>query len=389
MRLRDKNTVIFNMDETSMSSGQCWKYGAHIYSRRAVRPDDESAPKQKRSLKCSLLGLICDDDALQRKLPQVVLPKFRNQETPPQRVRTMWADTGAPIEVWHRTCGWNTSVSMCQWIRRVQCVVREHDPTISMILAMDCFSVHVSKKILQTCRILKISVLLIPARCTWFLQPLDTHVFVKLKKFMRMELTKAQIEHATGVLPEALKIWKIGQAIHNSLVQRTWSVEMARVGLGKDFTTMRDSLHKMIEESELSAEHPTLEELKFLMGRRGNTTLNWQNLLFDDFLVIAVSPNPPEIMAPQPVVAEMLALAIPDAMPMQPPQRIWHENDFLPLENAGRELRLARLPSAPNVNVVPETTDRTGPSAGTRAHVRSQPSPLGLGSGSASSGLPR
>ncbi len=121
---------------------------------------------------------------------------------------------------------------------------------------------------------------------------------------------------------------------------------------------MRDSLHKMTHDTEITPDHPSPEELKFLMGRRGKTTLNWQQLLFDNFLDIEVPPNAADILAPHQMVAEMPALVSPDAVPVQPARRVWHENHFLPLQNAGHGLRLARLPSAPNVDVMPDTIER-------------------------------
>ena len=74
---------------------------------------------------------------MQKDLPQVLLPKHRNQETPPMKIQTLWSDTGAPLEAWHQTSGWNSSLCMRQWVRRMHAKVRELDPDSHIMLVMD------------------------------------------------------------------------------------------------------------------------------------------------------------------------------------------------------------------------------------------------------------
>ena len=58
-------------------------------------------------------------------------------------------------------------------------------PRRPLQLVMDDCAVHVIGMVLQQCRSLGIALVLVPARCKWLSQPLDTHVFAKLKNEIR------------------------------------------------------------------------------------------------------------------------------------------------------------------------------------------------------------
>ena len=273
--MKHKKVIVVNMDETSMSRMQSWKHGVHIQSHSAQLKGMSGDGKRRRGMTCSLLGLICGNDAMQKDLPQVLLPKHRNQETPPMKIQQLWSDTGAPLEAWHRTSGWNSSLCMRQWVRRMHAKVRELDPDSHVMLVMDCAGVHTCTKVLKLCRSLKISPVFIPGRCTWFLQPLDTHVFGKLKKTFRMEITKALMTQPQGQVPDAVNVKTMGFAIHDTLVKRTWSSAMNRVGLGETWKNMRMSLQEYIKGEDMSPKHPCDSELMFMMGRLGRSRIDW------------------------------------------------------------------------------------------------------------------
>ena len=370
VRMKDKDVITLNMDETSMSGTNTCKHGMHMASRCPRTRHIAGTPRKRRRFTCSLMGLICDDDAVQPHLPQVVLPKYRNQETPPSKVQRLWSDTGSPIEAWHKTSGWNSSTCMRQWIRRVHARLRVLAPDRHVMLVMDCAQAHTCRRVLTQCRALKMSVVFIPGRCTWLLQPLDTHVFEKLKRVLRLERTKAAMTDAVGVVSDAVNIQAVGTAIHSTLVQKTWSTAMAQVGLGSTRTSLRQTLRHYVDDEEVSPRHPSVAELMFLMGRSTRTAIPWERLLFAPFEPHSFTDSP---SAP----AAAPSLAMEDSV-QQPPARPWgrrasgsfHEDVLLHGAADRRPTRLARLPPAINVDVAHEAGQRSGPAAGTRAASR-------------------
>ena len=281
---------------------------------------------------------------------------------------------------------------MRQWVRRMHSKVLELDPDSHVMLVMDCAGVHTCTKVLKLCRSLKISPVFIPGRCTWFLQPLDTHVFGKLKKTLRMEITKAMMTQRQGQVPDAVNVKTMGFAIHDTLVKRTWSSAMNRVGLGETWKNMRMSLQEYIKGEDMSPKHPCDSELMFMMGRLGTSRIDWKHLLFEPF-----EPGSPEaVPTHSDVVGTSAQSKVPTAS-MPPPakatsvvsQHAWHERAFLPLTSGGQPLILKRLPPARNVDVEPESITRTGPSAGTRTQTKQRVTTSVMSSEGASSGLQR
>ena len=392
VRMKHNKILVVNMDETSLSRIKSCKHGVHFQTKSAAMKGMSGVVQKRRGMTCSLLGLICGNDAIQKDLPQVILPKHRNQETPPMKLKQMWSDTGSPLEAWHRTSGWNSSLCMRQWVRRMHSQVKKVDPDSHVMLVMDCAGVHTCTKVLKLCRSLKISPVFIPGRCTWFLQPLDTHVFGKLKKTLRMEITKAMMTQKQGQVPDALNVKTMGFAIQDTLVKRTWSSAMDKVGLGQTWANMRLSLQEYIKGEDMSPKHPGDDELMFMMGRLGKSRIDWQQLLFKPF-----EPGSPEAVPTSSDVVLTSAITLVPAGTMPAPvktpsvgsQHAWHERAFLPLSSGGHPLILKRLPPARNVDVEPESLIRIGPSAGTRTQTKQRDAKSVMTSEAASSGLQR
>jgi len=183
------------------------------------------------------------------------------------------------------------------------------------MLVMDCAQAHTCRRVLTQCRALKMSVVFIPGRCTWLLQSLDTHVFEKLKRVLRLERTKAAMTDAVGVVSDAVNIQAVGTAIHSTLVQKTWSTAMAQVGLGSTRTSLRQTLRHYVDDEEVSPRHPSVAELMFLMGRSTRTAIPWERLLFAPFEPHSFTDSP---SAP----AAAPSLAMEDSV-QQPPARPW------------------------------------------------------------------
>ena len=80
------------------------------------------------------------------------------------------------------TDGWITSANfpaVLTYIRREFLRLR---PLHEIVVVMDCAAQHCATNVIQHCRRLRLHVLLVPARFTWLLHPLDAHVFGNLKR---------------------------------------------------------------------------------------------------------------------------------------------------------------------------------------------------------------
>ena len=103
------NTVVINMDETSMSNVTRWKRGWAVCSRPGPHERKRHKPKPAREMKITLIAAICNRPDMQITLQQVLLPKHPGGRTPGKRILKLWEDMGPPLQVWHNTGGWNNA----------------------------------------------------------------------------------------------------------------------------------------------------------------------------------------------------------------------------------------------------------------------------------------
>ena len=215
---------------------------------------------------------------------------------------------------------------------------------------------------------------------------------LETQETFRMEVTKNLMTQPQGQVPDAVNVKTMGFAIHETLVQKTWSAAIDRVGLGETWTNMRMSLQDYIKGEDMSPKHPSESELMFMMGRLGRSRIDWEKLLFEPFETCIPEADPKQCAE-----LETGAQSTVPATPMPPPakatsavsERAWHERAFLPTTSGGQPLILKRLPPARNVNVEPESITREGPSAGTRTQTKKRATASLVCSEAVSSGLQR
>ena len=71
---------------------------------------------------------------------------------------------------------------MLQVLTEIAIVLAEF-PGFQCILVLDCAPIHLTSRVLRMASDLGIWLLPVPARCTFLLQPCDTHVFSPYKAF--------------------------------------------------------------------------------------------------------------------------------------------------------------------------------------------------------------
>ena len=343
-------------------------------------------PKPARELKMTLMAAVCNKEEWQKTSPQVMLPKHPGKTLPSKKLMETWEGIGAPIQVWHGTDGWVNGDVMLRWLKCIRARISARDPNIKIVLIMDCFSVHTSKKTLQCCRRLGINIVLIPARMTWLLQCLDTDVFAPLKREIRRETAMREMASTSGQLRPAEHIEAIGAAIHHILVARDWSGHLQRVGAGLNMDLLRNSLKNVVKGENLNPTMPTdldLQRALNLRGQQGN--LLSRLLCCDKALprkqVCHASDEKGTAGQSGPPSAEQVGIP-----PVQigggssssgPVIRAWTPEAYIPgSDHAPRARRLH--PPATNIVVKEEREEIVGPAAGTRSRTKRSASCLDL-----------
>ena len=99
---------------------------------------------------------------------------------------------------------WITKDVLCFIIRTIAWNLRDMMPASEVVLLLDCLSLHVNEEVLLVARDAKIHIVLVPARLTWILQPLDVYVFALFKRFLRSVLLRPRVQQPS-TLPSSFQ----------------------------------------------------------------------------------------------------------------------------------------------------------------------------------------
>jgi len=261
-----KRHVVINMDETMMANVNDRKKGVVVDSQRKRSLDYGNNAKRRACPRCSLLACISTDNELQKHLPQIFLPKGRNDKKPPEAVRQVFTHAGAPVEGWHGTSGFLCVAGAMCFLTRLRGHVRRHRPDAQLVLIWDASIAHTNPRVLRHARKLDIVIVLVPGRLTWLLQPLDVYVFVCLKRRARYTLLRERIRHVQANLSIPQQLQCCTEAVRTVLVDQTWGSIMRKCGVSADGQDLSQKLAAVVHGCDLTPEPPSQAQLQSFIG---------------------------------------------------------------------------------------------------------------------------
>ena len=277
--LHDKPVVLLNMDETSVLSPLEKRRGN--FQRQSISGRRRHTFRRRGLRRCTLMAVIADDEDLQQHLPQILLPRAAGGREPGTRAKRSYETLGRPLEVWHLTAGHNSSDVMKMWLKALAKTVRHLRGDVHIVLTLDCHPVHISKEIMRTARAADIHLVLVPAGCTWFLQPLDVKIFQHLKRRLRENLMGAEIAAEDHALSWNEHMRAVATAVHATLVNSTWVHEMKAMGVHREWQPTAQPLRSLLTDAELSGEAPSSGDIVQILPSSRNAAKGylWRKLL--------------------------------------------------------------------------------------------------------------
>ena len=112
------------------------------------------------------------------------------------------------------------------------------------ILIMDTLPVHWHHASLLQCQRRQLWPFFVPAKLSWLLQPLDTHVFASLKAHCRRLYAEAQSTSAEGRLTVMTILSLLLRASTSTLHGPDWSHAFAQLGYGKQQAKLSGTLQR-------------------------------------------------------------------------------------------------------------------------------------------------
>ena len=151
-------------------------------------------------------------------------------------LKTRWTSLpGCNAKLWRGKSAWINDKVFGTIIRELGKVLRVHAKDRQAILLLDAHKCHFSKSALAACRDYDIWPVIIPARMTGLLQPLDTHVFCRFKMFLRTRLHQIMLTGANEDLTSEQVIDALLHAMKGVLQKNAWAPAFAKDGFGPTF----------------------------------------------------------------------------------------------------------------------------------------------------------
>jgi hypothetical protein len=196
----DKETVAFiNLDESPCAlEVKHGKGNLATYSSHGFRPKRFYA-KSKRGLTRAFftyVGITSNIDAVQRALPQLLL---LNKKTVKASIVESLRESLPPnFHILYGDSHWMKEATMCKILCLIKISLGSLFNRYHCVFLADCCKLHITAKLFRCASRIQFPYVPIPAKTTWFLQPLDTHVFGILKRIFGTKIQNLRANSANG-----------------------------------------------------------------------------------------------------------------------------------------------------------------------------------------------
>ena len=223
--------VRINLDETAVGLYQGGGKGnVFVSDRRPKAQPVQRVARSKRRCHLTHVGLICDDSAVQPSLPQVVIGNEHAIKA--GELAALRAAMPPNVELLRRPSAWNNS-ALCVWIiNLLAAALAPLADVCQFVLLMDAARIHTTPAVLRACARHGIRLVLIPAKLTWLLQPLDTHAFQRYKAVLRSAYQTARCRSAGAELTMSEFLGCLCSAVRRVLQGTQWALAFDSDGFG-------------------------------------------------------------------------------------------------------------------------------------------------------------
>ncbi len=305
----EKPILRINMDETSVClyPGQV---DGNIFARRPKSSSDKPPPRQqvgraKMRTNFTLCAFLCDNIHLQPYMPQVIIV---NDRTVPDRdLEALCREAPEYAYIVKSVRAWNCVRTFLLMIAVLGLICRTCAPEFQVIFIFDCAPMHLDPCIFRACLDQGFYPMLVPAKTTWLLQPLDAYGFQQFKRNLKklFQWRRAELQRGALSLSEFFQV--VYAAIELTFHTRSWDHAFARLGLGDDQASASKYICQNLQRETIPCAPATAltddQALRILPGNRRLdaatlTTTTTAMLLADRAAAAPRRRRAPELQAP-------------------------------------------------------------------------------------------
>ena len=267
-----QQVVRINLDETCCPLCTEASKGAvaigHNGSRKEAMMGEYRASLSARRSAVTLVASVCDDLEIQPLLPQVILGNERVlTRADAQKIN---AEPVARVYCLRKKSGWVNKEILTQIIELMGVALKPWQQTRYFLLCMDACPCHCSSQIARACNKAGLHLFYVAASMTSSLQPCDTHVFARFKRFLRAGMETLRLQSVTGGTQTSEVLQLISKAVQGVLNSRDWTEAFSQTGLRDQQRKVSKSLLRRLQWSEaplISSTLPSLAQLQQVYPR--------------------------------------------------------------------------------------------------------------------------
>ena len=258
-----KQVLRMNLDETALCLHQGPAHGNVFAAHRTAQRTS------KRRAYMTHVAVICDQREVQLTLPQVIIGN--ECVLPSRQMDALRASCPANVQLVRQKSAWNNAALCAQIVAAIGEAVRPHADKYQPVLLFDAAKIHCSKEVALACLKAGIWAIVVPARTTSVLQPLDTHCFQRYKAHLRAEYAHARGRTDNKDLDIGAFLACVYRTIKVVMQGQRWSKAFDRDGFGARQAETSSSVKAaaLLEECvEVPETRPSLEQLAVCFPKR-------------------------------------------------------------------------------------------------------------------------
>ena len=233
-RRKGKEVLYINLDESNIQAVQTNTYGTiKKLPRRGYRfmTPKIKATRQEALMTFTLVALICTDPEIQCILPQFIFVSEKHINW--DEMQLLWDSLPNNVYLKRMKKGWTNRKQHLLIIRILGKILEPYLETFQAVLVFDALKIHLHPEVLEELFMWMFWYHVVPKDLTFLLQPLDTHAFRKLKRFLR-ERFNDNLTEGENVKYFVKMIQFVIESIHVVLEGEDWSAAFFENGYGSD-----------------------------------------------------------------------------------------------------------------------------------------------------------
>ena len=260
---RQRQVVTINLDESSVPLFQPGPAGNVVLRPSLARNVRHHASRRLRRMNVTVIGVICDDVAIQRCLPQFVLA---NEATFLKReFAGLQNICHENVKLYRRRSAWTDAAFMSEVVREIWRSLLPFTRHIQPVLIWDAARQHTQAHVLKSCSRLGIWPVVLPAGSTSLLQPLDTHCF---NVFKRELASKCERSAATWSCMNF--VTAVNAVFVDIIINGSWQHAFVSNGFSEEQGGVSERVLGVIGgmPQDVGHDRPTIEDLTLIFPRR-------------------------------------------------------------------------------------------------------------------------